>query len=249
MTDREETPPTRPRRVEIIVLGRGLAATALADLLAAAGRRVALLVESPGFESDRRPAWRGWHTESAAALAAQGQRLLKQWTDDGLPGIHPIPANNPPAALLDLNHLLPALGARVAAAEGCYLGRGGRVRGISVIENTVLGAIAEEARYDGRIVVNAAEDGRYNAFARMLHRPSHLELSPFSPAPAETVHIEAAGVARYPDAVPFSRDRAPAEAGPTGVEGAFQIRGVAGWPLLALGAAARLADTIGATEK
>lgn len=67
---------------------------------------------------------------------------------------------------------LAAIYERIATFEKCYAVVGTRVRGISVIENSILGAIAEDARYDSRIVVNLAEDERHAAFARMMRQPT-----------------------------------------------------------------------------
>lgn len=110
----------RPRKVDIVVLGRGLLAATLALLLAERGKKVALLVEGS-------------------------------------------------AELVDPT-TLPLL-ERINTFEKCYAVVGTRVRGISVIENGILGAIAEDARYDSRIVVNLAEDERQTAFRRMMHQP------------------------------------------------------------------------------
>lgn len=68
---------------------------------------------------------------------------------------------------------LNALYERVASFEKCHCVVGTWVRGISVIENAILGAIAEDARYDSRIVVNASQDERHAAYARMMRQPKN----------------------------------------------------------------------------
>lgn len=114
----------RPRKVDVVILGRGLLAATLALLLAEREKRVALLVEAPG-----------WDVSAGSDEAS-----------------------------------LQLLGERLEQFEKCYCVVGTRVRGISVIENAILGAIAEDARYDSRVVVNLAEDARHSAFARMMHQ-------------------------------------------------------------------------------
>ena len=258
---------TRPRKVEIVVLGRGLAASALADGLVQQGRGVALLVEQPAWEGGLRPGWEGWHVanepgnvganpsarpggkreplaagkrEGLPLLAAEGAKQLAAWQKEGLPGIssHPL-GNRPPLWLLDYDQLLPALGERIAAGTGCWVAEGTRVRGISVIENAILGAIAEDARYDARQVINAAEDKRYAAFARMMRRRHSLDLVPFTPTASTSVNGTQDGQAAYPNALPFNRDRHQPMIEETTVKGAWRMYGVAGWPLLALGMVAR----------
>lgn len=123
----------RPRKVDIVVLGRGLLAATLALLLAERGKKVALLVE--GNEERVDPA------------------------------------------------ILPLI-ERINTFEKCYAVVGTRVRGISVIENGILGAIAEDARYDSRIVVNLAEDERHAAFRRMMHQSSPTYIGPARIVPA-----------------------------------------------------------------
>jgi thioredoxin reductase len=108
----------RPRKVDVVVLGRGLLAATLALLVAERGKKVALLVE--GDEA--------------------------------------------------VDPTVASMMERINTFEKCYAVVGTRVRGISVIENGILGAIAEDARYDSRIVVNLAEDARHAAFARMMHQ-------------------------------------------------------------------------------
>ncbi|HEX8681196.1 MAG TPA: hypothetical protein VF707_02710 [Ardenticatenaceae bacterium] len=232
----------RPRKVEVIILGRGLAAAALADALAQSGRRVALLAEEPGWERGTRPAWRGWHIGAQTAFAVAGAEMLAGWQAAGLPGIteHDV-GHAYPFWLLDLDQLLPALGERVAASAGCWVATETRVRGVSVIENAILGVIAEDSRYDARHVVNAAEDERHAAFARMMREPQSLALSHFTPTPDETVAVSASNQVSYPAATPFLRDEPAPTLGPTSVQGAWRIAGVAGWPVLALGAATQLA--------
>ncbi len=122
MTPHPMEPTARPRKVDIVVLGRGMVAATLALLLAERGKRIALLTEATTPESD-------------------------------------------------LDPLIQAMGERLAAIEKCYFITGTRVRGISVIEKTILGAIAEDARYDAPVVINAAEDDRHAAYARMMHQP------------------------------------------------------------------------------
>ncbi|MGB0386884.1 MAG: hypothetical protein ACPGWR_18880 [Ardenticatenaceae bacterium] len=233
---------TRPRKVEVVVLGRGLAAAALADGLAQAGRRVALLVEEPGWERGIRPAWEGWHMTGGPegvkreALAAEGAKRLLAWQEDGLPGIMSHALEDGSALwLLDYDQLLPALGARIAAGERCWVAEGTRVRGISVIEHAILGAIAEDARYDARQLINAAEGKRYASFARMMRRPHSLDLAPFPPTASGPLRATKEGQAAYPNATPFPRDRSHPLMEETTVKGGWRIRGVAGWPLLALG--------------
>lgn len=218
----------RPRKVETIVIGRGLAGAALAEALVQRGKRVALLVEEPGWEQGVRPASQVWHTgEERTALAEAGVARLRAWQAEGLPGIE----QQDDGWLLDYDKLLPALGKRVAAGERCWMVVGTRVRGISVIENAVLGVIAEDARYDARQVINAAEDERYANLARMMRQRDALDLRPTSldTPPAS-----------------FPRDHSDLALGETAVAGAWRVRGVAGWPLLALGAAARLAEALDA---
>lgn len=240
---------TRPRKVEVIVLGRGLAAAALALLLAQRGRRVALLVEEPGWDSATYPAWQGWHhAKEQRVRAAAGAALLAQWQTAAMPGIAAHPTDAGPLWRLDYAALLPALGQRIeqlgepeegtrADRRSTWIAQATRVRGISVIENAILGAIAEDARYDARAVVNAAEDARYSAFARMMRQPASLDLRPVTPdLPPDTP-------ATWPAAAAL-RDHAALEVGATPVVGAWQLRGIAGWPLLALGAALRLAEQL-----
>jgi glycine/D-amino acid oxidase-like deaminating enzyme len=230
----------RPRKVEVVVLGRGLAAVALAWLLAEQGRSVALLVESPGLESGPRPGWRGWHRGPPSSLAAAGEEQLRRWYDAGVPGIEAHDAGEWPLWLLDYDLLLPDLADGLRAQKGCFVATGTRVRGISIIENRVLGAIAEDARYDARSLVNAAEDERYAAFMRMMRQPDNLELQPFSPIASPSIHFASDGTPAYPRATPFLRDRLPPAGESLSTAGACRIRGVAGWPLLALGAARHL---------
>ncbi len=165
----------RPRKAEIIVLGRGLAAAALAALLVARGRTVALLVEEPSWERGMRTAKAGALTGTDAELAAHGSALLPAWQAARLPGISSAEEKEPPVWSLDYDLLLPALGEQVAAAERCWLAMDTHVRGISVIEGAILGAIAEDSRYDARVLVNAAEDERQSAFARMMREPQRVQ--------------------------------------------------------------------------
>lgn len=235
----------RPRKVDVIVLGRSLAAAALADVLAQGGRRVALLAESPGWERGVRPAWQGWHIGQSTAFAQAGAALLAQWQNAGLPGIatHDV-GHVYPLWLLNLDALLPALGEPIAATEGCWVATETQVRGVSVIENAILGAIAEDARYDARHVVNAGEDERHTAYSRMMREPHALDLSPVTPQVSDTVYLDAREQIGYPGAVPFTRDQTGVTVGPTSVQGAWRVAGVAGWPLLALGAAQQLATQL-----
>ena len=92
----------------------------------------------------------------------------------------------PPLWLLDYEQLLPALAERIAAGKRCWVAEATRVRGISVIENAILGAIAEDARYDARQLINAAEGKRYASFARMMRRRHSLDLVPFTPTASAT---------------------------------------------------------------
>lgn len=223
----------RPRKVEVVVLGRGLAAAALGDQLAASGKRVALLVEEPGWESGARAAWQEWHlAPETEPLAAAGSARFQAWHEAGLPGLQPPSDERGPYWRVALGTLLPALGERIAATEKCFVAVGTRVRGISVIENGILGAIAEDARYDARVVVNAAEDERFAAFARMMRHPGTLDLQVVPPEYEATANE------------PYLRDRGVPRAEPLPVSGGWQIRGVAGWPLLAVGAALHLADRL-----
>jgi hypothetical protein len=234
----------RPRKVEVVVLGRGLAAVALAWLLADQARSVALLVESPGLELGPRPAWRGWHHGEHPSIAAAGEEQLRAWYEAGVPGIDAHDAGEWPLWLLDYGLLLPALTEQIAGKKGCFTAMGTRVRGISIIENRALGAIAEDARYDARGVVNAAEDDRYAAFARMMRQPHSLDLQPFSPVSSPRVHFVSNGTPAYPGAAPFLHDRLPPTGEGLSAAGAYHIHGVAGWPLLALGVARELARHI-----
>lgn len=246
----------KARKSEVIVLGRGLAAAALAVLLVEQGRRVALLVEEPGWEQGVRPAWPGWHLpipgvapaaahEAPDRLAAAGAALLAKWHAGALPGIEAQQVGHPdPLWLLDYGQLLPALGARVAAGERSWCAENTHVRGLSVIENAALGAVAEDARYDARVVVNAAEDERHAAFSRMLRQPGALALSTVVPEPSASPRLADSALAAFPGAQPFARDGGTLYVGPATVKGAWQVRGVAGWPLLALGAAAWLAEQV-----
>ena len=109
------------------------------------------------------------------------------------------------------------------------------IRGISVIENAILGAIAEDARYDGRRVINAAEGKRYASFARMMRRRHTLQLTTFTPIAVTTISAAADGTASYPNAQPFQRDLQPPTIEETTVKGATRLYGIAGWPLLTLG--------------
>lgn len=229
---------TRPRKVEVIVLGRGLAAAATADRLVEQGRRVALLVEQPGWETGWRPAWQGWHSadEKHKELAAKGADVLAMWQADGLPGItsHTVDSEYP-LWLLHYEDLLPALGERIAAKERCWVANETYVRGISVIEHAILGAIAEDARYDARELINAAEGKRYTAFARMMRRPHTLQLAAFTPSADSLVNVTIDGKAHYPNATAYMRDSHPPTAEETTVKGATRLYGIAGWPLLILG--------------
>ncbi len=234
---------TRPRKVEVIVLGRGLAAAACAKQLVEQGRRVAWLVEQPGWETGWRPAWLGWHLANPERLqlAKKGAQELAMWQADGLPGIssHIIEESQYPLWLLNYEELLPALGERIAAGTTCWVANGTYIRGISVIESAILGAIAEDARYDARELINAAEGKRYAAFARMMRRPHTLQLTLFTPTAAPNsippINVTADGNATYPNARPFERDAHAPTAEETTVKGATRIYGVAGWPLLTLG--------------
>lgn len=235
----------RPRKVDTIVLGRGLAAATLAWALAQAGRRVALLVEEPGWAADLHPAWVAAHpTGEQATLAARGAAMLQAWQAQGLPGITEQPiAGGESLWLLDYDRLLPALGEQLGAGEGCWCAVGTRVRGISVIENAILGAIAEDARYDARQLVNAAEDERHSAFARMMRHPRTLDLQPSAPVlPTPLPRLEQPTLALL--TAPRPHDRGAPVAEETPVRGAWRLAGVAGWPLLALGLAADLADRL-----
>lgn len=229
---------TRPRKVEVIVLGRGLAAAATADQLVQQGRRVAWLVEQPGQETGWRPAWPGWHVTNQARLqlATKGAEQLAKWQADGLPGISSHELDHPhPLWLLNYEQLLPALAERIAAGTRCWVANNTYIRGISVIEHAILGAIAEDARYDGRQVINAAEGKRYASFARMMRRPHRLQLASFRPTAATGISATADGNASYPNALRFQRDSHPATVEETTVKGATRVYGVAGWPLLTLG--------------
>ncbi len=191
---------------------------------------MALLVEAPGWERGARATRPDSHSDPArVALAEAGAALLQGWLAEGLPGIARADEAGDDNWLLDYDKLLPALGERVAAGERCWLAVETRVRGISVIENAILGTIAEDSRYDARQVVNAAEDERYAAFARMIRQPDVLELT------------QEGGHHGSP---PLPRDRSALAIGETAVRGAWRMRGVAGWPLLALGAAAQLAQRL-----
>lgn len=121
-------PTARPRKVDIVILGRGLLAGTLALLLAERRKRVAWLVEATGTADDDTP-------------------------------------------ITDIDPLLQAMGERLAAIDKCYFITNTRVRGVSVIENAILGAIAEDARYDAPVVMNASQDERYAAYARMMRQP------------------------------------------------------------------------------
>ncbi len=229
---------TRPRKVEVIVLGRGLAAAAMANQLVEQGRRVALLTEEPGPETGLRAAWQGWHStdQTCKELAAKGAETLSMWQVDGLPGItsHTIDSEYP-LWLLNYELLLPALGERIAAGERCWVANETYIRGISVIERAILGAIAEDARYDGRQVINAAEGKRYAAFARMMRRRHTLQLASFAPTTASLIGATTDGHATYPNATPYMRDSHPPTIEETTVKGATRLYGIAGWPLLILG--------------
>jgi hypothetical protein len=164
---------------------------------------------------------------------------LAAWQVEGLRGIESYSlADAPPLWLLDYDELLPALGERIAAGTGCWVAEGTRVRGISVIEKAILGAIAEDARYDARQLINAAEDKRYRAFSRMMRQRDALDLLPFTPTQSTIPQASPDGQASYPNVTAFERDRHPPTLEQTSVKGGWRIRGVAGWALLALGVVA-----------
>ncbi|MCB0078206.1 MAG: hypothetical protein KDD73_12400 [Anaerolineales bacterium] len=174
----ELAPSDRPRKVELIVLGRGLAPALIAARLAEAGRRVAWLVERPGLQTGR-------------IQIAQGDAPLDAWLQEWQPGGGSSPAGE--GWQLDLDMLLPALAAQVAAHDHCWATVGTWVRGISVIEQRVLGAIAEDSRYDAKRIVNAAEGPRYAAFARMLRHPESFRTDRRTPPlPASATPVEGA---------------------------------------------------------
>jgi hypothetical protein len=233
----------RPRKVQVIVLGRGLAAIALAERLVAAGKQIALLAEAPVLEQGTRAGYRGWHRSThAATMAAQGKELLQQWQAEGVPGLTTSVVDGPfPLWLIDYDRLFPELIRRIAAGEKSHVAESTRVRGISVIENAVLGAIAEDSRYDARQIINAAEDERYAAFARMLRHREQLALTPFSPSDTPEPRLTSEYGAGWSGALPYLRDGGELTVGKSTVTGAWHVRGVAGWPLLALGCAVQLA--------
>jgi hypothetical protein len=237
----------RPRKVDVIVLGRGLAAAAAADALALAGRRVALLAEAPGWERGVRPGWQGWYIGQPTVFAAAGAATLERWQAEGLPGLTPHDVGHLyPLWLVNLDELLPALGERIGAAPGCWVATETQVRGVSVIENGILGAIAEDSRYDARHVVNASEDERHAAYARMMRKPHELELTLVTPHSSDEIYLKPDGVLGYPEAAPYWRDDQPIVVGPTSVQGAWRVAGVAGRPTLAIGAALHVAEQVNA---
>ena len=222
----------RVQKVEVVVLGRGLMALALADLLVSQGRAVALLAEQPTFAGGRWPATLAEHTGAALPLAEAGAAQLAAWQDEGLPGL----TGGAGTWQVDYGALLPALADRIAAGTRCAVVTEGRVRGLSVIEGAFLGAIAEEARYDARLVVNAAEDERYASFSRMLRQPHALEFFPFAPTASEN--------AAHAQPTSAQRSAPTPVAEPLEVRGAWRLYGATGWPLLTLGLARELAGRL-----
>ncbi|HBY95500.1 MAG TPA: hypothetical protein DEP84_16350, partial [Chloroflexi bacterium] len=200
----------RPQKADVIVIGGGLAAHALALLLTRKGRRVALLAE-------RRPlpaalpdfvlwqpagprltaALRGGETldalieslpgltwtrlearlrlapederELAARLALAGERHRTMRAPGRSPLLHGV--------LFETGQALPAM-AQAIEAGGGIVERAARVRGISVIGDEVLGAVSDAARWDALAVVNAADDERAMAMARMAREPLDLTFVP-----------------------------------------------------------------------
>lgn len=223
----------RVQKVEIVVLGRGLAAVALAAQLAAQGRAVALLAEALPLAGGVWPASLADHEGDAGALAEAGAAQLMAWQGEGVPGI----AGADGVWQVDYDALLPALAARVEAGPRCAVATEGRVRGLSVIEGAFLGAIAEEARYDAKRLVNAAEDDRYTAFSRMLRQPHALEFFPFAPTASENAAHATPQPPRRTAPAPVAEEMT--------VRRAWRMHGVTGWPLLAVGLARNLAERLG----
>ncbi|GEM_PF-6328373 len=173
-----------------------------------------------------------------------------------------------PALWYDIGRLLPALATRAAEA-GVDVVRT-RVRGISVIEGRVLGVVTEARRWDARRLVLAVERaGRTLALTRMAQAPlkvpeitwplrrlrgqGHGRSVRAGPSgllwPAEGgmwlwgvlpgVEPDGPCLADVPLAPP---DSSPTVGPAERVEGLWLALGTAGWPLVAAGAAIRLAD-------
>lgn len=295
----------RPQKADVIVIGSGLAAHALAWLLARQGRRVALLAEAdpapwalPDFVLWQpvgprlAAALRGWDVLAAVAESLEGPAWtpleahpllapgdepelaarLARANDRALTAAAPGGSTRLRGVLFEPARLLPAM-ARAVEARGGAVERGARVRGISVIEDEVLGAVSAAARWGAPVVVNAADDERAMAVARMAREP--LDLT-FVPAPlihcrtsgedvAATLHGEArwndaaggsyvlgaspllqpTGACRTLAMVTRSALTQPPLAGPAErVRGSWRLLGTAGWPLVALGAATQLAEQL-----
>lgn len=173
--------------------------------------------------------------------------------------------------LFEPESLLLAMTQAIEAGGG-VVERGARVRGISVIGDEVLGAVSEAARWDAPAVVNAADDERAMAVARMAREPLDLTFVPSPlghcrPAVEDTAAtlngdalwsdrggvsilgdsplLQPAGSCRTLAMVLRSALTQPPLVGPSPrVRGSWRLLRTAGWPFAALGAAAQLVDQL-----
>lgn len=200
---------TRPGKVNVVVIGEGLAALLTALRLAEAGRRVALLAESDwnippgpaewlvvplagGAASRARYAAAGF-----SELAELGQRFPDTVAETEAIWLGDVPGGatefvrgdanmssalgrsdgsgtRVPAMRVHVERLHEAVAdaAQAAGAEILHT----RVRGVSVIEGQILGAVSEAARFDARHDIFASEDPqRAHALSKMALEPIRVQ--------------------------------------------------------------------------
>lgn len=269
----------RTQKADAIVIGGGLAATAAARFLARAGRTVTLILESEGLPPPladfpalhRLPQRRDLAAAGLTLLAAEGAGV--GWAPLAARVVGPpLPdsATELPGALVDQPALMAAWRDEVRAAGGRVVAT--RVRGLSIIEGVVLGAITEAGRWDAPLLLNASDDERAIALGRMARESFDLALLPVPLSHCPTLASDGAratagGALAWPDGRTGSfvvgessllfpegthcvaRDmvaRSPLDRplllGAGSARGAWRLLGTAGWPLLALGAAHWLAQ-------
>lgn len=175
-------------------------------------------------------------------------------------------------ALFDLDRLFAAMAQAITSAGG-VVQSGARVRGVSVIEGQILGVISEAARWDARILLNASDDERAMAVARMAREPVDLS---FVSVPlvrcgtaAGEVSVTLSGDACWRDAdgstwvlgesplvrpenpcrtvatvTRSAQSRPPLAGRSEEVRGSWRGLGTAGWPFVALGTAAEVVQQV-----